>query len=199
VTVTAVNGGQDVDIGIAVAGGTAHILVQGVGSGPLEIEFQNTTPTSDANLNTLLTPSTVNETVGTYYFGANPPFASSRVSYGPGGEVMDTNVTNNDGSHTVTVRGSDAVLTASAAADTFVFQFGPTAAATISNFDFAHDVLNLTPSAYSSAAAALSGILADPHNGPNSADTFVALDAVHSVTLTGVSPGMLAQHNFLLV
>ena len=68
VSVSTVNGGHDTDIAISVAGGTAHILVQGVGSGPLQIEFQNTTPTAMRDLNTLLTPSTVNETVGQLLF-----------------------------------------------------------------------------------------------------------------------------------
>ena len=121
VSVATVNGGHDVDIGIAVTGGTAHILVQGAGSGPLEIEFQNTTPTSDANLNTLLTPSTASETIGTYYLGTNKPYAASLLSYGPDSSVIAQNVTNNDGSHTVTVQAPNAVLTASAASDTFVF------------------------------------------------------------------------------
>ena len=201
VTVASVNGGHDVDIAIAVTGGTAHILVQGAGSGPLEIEFQNTTPTSDANLNTLLTPSTVNETVGTYYFGANPGYTASLVSYGSDGSVIDRNVTNNDGSHTVTVQGANAALTASAANDTFVFQFDSqiAATATIGNFDVAHDVLQLSPSAYADVAAALAAISADSHNAGNPVDTYVALDALHSVTLSGVDPGTLAQHAFLLV
>ena len=175
--------------------------MQGVGSGPLEIEFQNTTPTSDADLNTLLTPSTVNETVGDFYPGANPDYTSSLVAHGADGGVIAQDVTNNDGSHTVTVQGASAALTASAANDTFVFQFNPQAAATatIGHFDAAHDVLQLSQSVYADAAAALASIAADPHNAGNPADTYIALDALHSVTLTGINPNLLQQRDFLVV
>ncbi|MCP3390548.1 VCBS domain-containing protein [Bradyrhizobium sp. CCGB12] len=201
VSVSTVNGGHDTDIAISVTGGTAHILVQGVGSGPLEIEFQNTTPTDDAHLNTLLTPSTVNETVANFYLGANPPYAKSLVSYGADGTVVAQDVTNNDGSHLVTVQGANATLTASGANDTFVFQFNSQAAATatIGNFDVAHDVLQLSQSVYADAAAALAAITADPHNAGNPADTIIALDALHSITLTGVNPDLLQQRDFLVV
>ena len=199
VSVTTANGGHDVDIAIAVAGGgTAHILVQGVGSGPLEIEFQNTTPTADADLNTLLTPSTANETVASYNLGANPAYAKSLVSYDAAGAVIAQDVTNNDGSHAVTVQGASAALTASAANDTFVFQFASPAAASIANFDVAHDVLQLSVSAYADVAAVLAAIAADPNNANNPADTYIALDPLHSVTLTGISPGMLQQRDFLV-
>ncbi|MBR1177225.1 VCBS domain-containing protein [Bradyrhizobium sp. KB893862 SZCCT0404] len=201
VSVSTVNGGHDTDIAISVAGGTAHILVQGVGSGPLQIEFQNATPTDDAHLNTLLTPSTANETVASFYFGANPPYAKSLVSYGADGAVIAQDVTNNDGSHLVTVQGDGAALTASAASDTFVFQFNAPAAATatIGNFDVAHDVLQLSHSVYADAAAVLAAIAADPHNAGNPADTTIALDALHSITLTAVSPNLLQQRDFLVV
>ncbi len=138
VSVATANGGHDADIQIPVAGGTADILVQGGGSGSVTIEFQNTTPTSDANLNTLLTPSLANETIGTWYLGANPPYTASLVSHGADGSVIAQNVTNTDGSHTVTVQAPSAVLTASAAGDTFVFNFNAppaTGNVTIGNFD----------------------------------------------------------------
>ncbi|WP_461331570.1 Ig-like domain-containing protein [Bradyrhizobium huanghuaihaiense] len=201
VSVTSVNGGHDADIAITVSGGTAHILVQDVGSGPLEIEFQNTTPTDDAHLNTLLTPSTANETVASFNLGANPPYAKSLVSYDANGAVVAQDVTNNDGSHTVTVQGANAALTASGTNDTYVFQFNSqvAATATISNFDVAHDVLQLSQSVYADAAAALAAITADPHNAGNPADTVIALDALHSVTLYGVSPNLLQQRDFLVV
>ncbi|WFU22125.1 VCBS domain-containing protein [Bradyrhizobium sp. CB1717] len=201
VTVSTVNGGHDADIAISVTGGTAHILVRGVGSGALQIEFQNTTLTDDAHLNTLLTPSTANETVASFYLGANPPYAKSLVSHAADGSVVAQDVTNNDGSHTVTVQGDNAALTASAANDTFVFQFNSqaTATATIGNFDVAHDVLQLSQSVYADAAAALAAITADPHNAGNPADTVVALDALHSVTLNGISPNLLQQRDFLVV
>ncbi|MVT75951.1 adhesin, partial [Bradyrhizobium cajani] len=201
VSVSTVNGGHDTDIAISVAGGTAHILLQGVGSGALQIEFQNTTPTDDAHLNTLLTPSTVNETVASFYLGANPPYAKSLVSHAADGSVVAQDVTNNDGSHTVTVQGDNAALTASAANDTFVFQFNSqvAATATIGNFDVAHDVLQLSQSVYADAAAALAAIAADPHNAGNPADTTIALDALHSVTLYGVNPNLLQQRDFLVV
>jgi hypothetical protein len=175
--------------------------VQGVGSGPLQIEFQNATPTSDANLNTLLTPSTVNETVGDFYPGANPGYTRSLVTHGADGGVIAQDVTNNDGSHTVTVQGASAALTASAANDTFVFQFNPqaVATATIGNFDVAHDILQLSQSVYADAAAALASIAADHHNAGNPADTYIALDALHSVTLTGLNPNLLQQRDFLVV
>ncbi|MGJ4953912.1 VCBS domain-containing protein [Bradyrhizobium sp. HKCCYLS20291] len=201
VTVTSINGGHDTDIAIGVSGGTAHILVQGSGAAPLEIEFQNTTPTSDADLNTLLTPSTVNETVGQFSIGANPPYIKSLVSYGADGAVAAQDVTNNDGSHTVTVQAPNAVLMASSGSDTFVFQFGsqPAGSATIGGFDVAHDILQLSHSVYADAAAVLAAISSDPHNAGNPADTTIAIDANHMVTLTGVTPTQLAQHDILLV
>ncbi|UFZ08664.1 VCBS domain-containing protein [Bradyrhizobium ontarionense] len=201
VTVTSINGGHDTDIAIGVSGGTAHILVQGSGSAPLEIEFQNTNPTSDADLNTLLMPSTANETVGQFTTGANQPYIKSLVSYGADGAAIATDVTNNDGSHTITVQAPNAALTASAASDTFVFQFAaqPAGSATIGNFDVAHDVLQLSHSVYADAAAALAAIAADPHNAGNPADTTIAIDANHIVTLTGVNPTQLTQHDILLV
>ncbi|WP_161491264.1 beta strand repeat-containing protein [Bradyrhizobium neotropicale] len=201
VSVSTVNGGHDTDIAITVTGGTAHILVQGVGSGPLQIEFQNTTPTDDAHLNTLLTPSTVNETVASFNLGANAPYARSLVSYDANGAMVAQDVTNNDGSHTVTVQGANAALTASGANDTYVFQFNSQAAATatIGNFDVAHDVLQLSQSTYANAAAALAAITADPHNAGNPADTTIALDALHTVTLIGVNPNLLQQRDFLVV
>jgi hypothetical protein len=201
VTVTSINGGHDTDIAIGVSGGTAHILVQGSGASPLEIEFQNTTPAVDADLNTLLTPSTVNETVGQFYPGAGAPYVKSMVSYGADGAAIATDVTNNDGSHTITVLAPNAVLTASAASDTFVFQFAaqPAGSATIGNFDVAHDVLQLNHSVYADAAAALAAIAADPHNAGSPADTTIAIDANHTITLTGVNPTQLTQHDILLV
>ncbi|MGJ5221769.1 autotransporter-associated beta strand repeat-containing protein, partial [Bradyrhizobium oligotrophicum] len=201
VTVTSINGGHDTDIAIGVNGGTAHILVQGSGASPLEIEFQNTIPTSDADLNTLLTPSTINETVGQFTTGANPPYIKSLVSYGADGGVVAQDVTNNDGSHTITVQAPNAALTASAANDTFVFQFGsqPAGNATIGNFDVAHDVLQLSHSVYADAAAALAAIAADPHNAGSPVDTTITIDANHIITLTGVNPTQLAQHDILLV
>jgi gluconokinase len=54
----------------------------------MQIEFQNTTLTSDADLNTLLTPSTVNETVGDFYPGANPGYTRSLVTHGADGGVI---------------------------------------------------------------------------------------------------------------
>ncbi|MGC2777570.1 MAG: autotransporter-associated beta strand repeat-containing protein, partial [Bradyrhizobium sp.] len=201
VTVTSINGGHDTDIAIGVNGGTAHILVQGSGASPLEIEFQNTTPTSDADLNTLLTPSTVNETVGQFTTGANQPYVKSMVSYGADGAAIATDVTNNDGSHTITVQAPNAVLTGSAAADTFVFQFAaqPAGSATIGHFDVAHDVLQLSRSVYADTAAALAAISADPHNAGSPVDTTIAIDANHMITLTGVNPSQLTQHDILLV
>ena len=152
-------------------------------------------------MNTLLTPSTVNETVASFYFGANPPYAKSLVSYGADGAVIAQDVTNNDGSHLVTVQGDNAALTASGANDTFVFQFDSqtAATATIGNFDVAHDVLQLSHSVYADAAAVLAAIAADPHNAGNPADTTIALDALHSITLTAVSPNLLQQRDFLVV
>ncbi|MBR0778071.1 VCBS domain-containing protein [Bradyrhizobium diazoefficiens] len=203
VTVTSVNGGHDTDIAISLAGGgTSHILVQGTGSGPLQIEFQNTNPTDDAHLNNLLTPSNASETIASFYLGANAPYAESMVSYDANGAVIAQDVTNNDGSHTVTVQGANAALAASAAADTFAFQFNaPSAAAavTIDGFDVASDVLKLSQSVYADAAAALAAIAADPHNAGNPADTFIALDGLHSVTLVGVDPHLLQQRDFLVV
>ncbi|MGJ4929170.1 VCBS domain-containing protein [Bradyrhizobium sp. HKCCYLS2038] len=201
VAVTTVNGGHDTDIAIAVTGGTSHILVQGTGAAPLEIEFQNTTPTSDADLSTLLTASTVNETVGRFTVGANPPYMKSLVSYGADGNVAAQDVTNNDGSHTITLQASNAAVTASAASDTFVFQFAAQtrANATITGFDVAHDILQLSHSVYADAAAALAAIAADPHNTNSPADTTVAIDASHSITLVGINPSQLAQHDILLV
>jgi autotransporter-associated beta strand protein len=201
VTVTSVNGGHDTDIAIAVTGGTAHILVQGTGSGPLQIEFQNTNPTDDSHLNTLLTPSNANETVASFYLGANPPYAESLVSYDANGAVIAQDVTNNDGSHTVTVQGAGAALAASAAPDTFAFQFNSPAAAavTIGGFDVDHDVLKLSQSVYADAAAALAAIAADPHNAGHPADTTIALGGLHTVTLVGVSPDLLQQRDFLVV
>ncbi|WP_306577633.1 VCBS domain-containing protein [Bradyrhizobium sp. SRS-191] len=201
VTVTSVNGGHDTDIAIGVNGGTAHILVQGSGASPLEIEFQNTMPTSDADLNTLLTPSTANETVGQFTTGANPPYIKSLTSYGADGAPAVQDVTNNDGSHTITVQAPNAVLTASAANDTFVFQFGsqPAGNTTIGSFDVAHDALQLSHAVYADAAAALAAIAADPHNAGGAADTTIAIDANHTVILTGVNPTQLTQHDILLV
>jgi hypothetical protein len=93
------------------------------------------------------------------------------------------------------------MLMASAANDTFVFQFDSQIAAnaSIGHFDVAHDVLQLSPSAYTDVAAALAAISADPHNAGTPVDTYIPLDALHSVTLTGVAPSTLAQHAFLLV
>jgi len=201
VTVTSINGGHDTDIAIGVNGGTAHILVQGSGVSPLEIEFQNTSPTSDADLNALLTPSTVNETVGQFTTGANPPYIKSLVSYGVDGTVAAQDVTNTDGSHTITVQALNAVLMASAANDTFVFQFGsqPAGNATIGSFDVAHDVLQLSHAMYADAAAALAAIANDPDNAGSPADTTIAIDANHLITLTGVNPNQLTQHDILLV
>jgi MHS family proline/betaine transporter-like MFS transporter len=49
------------------------------------------------------------------------------------------------------------------------------------------------------AAAALSAILADPHNAGNPADTYIDLDhASHAVTLVGINPGLLQQRDFLV-
>jgi hypothetical protein len=202
VSVATANGGHDADIQIPVAGGTADILVQGGGSGSVTIEFQNTTPTSDANLNTLLTPSLANETIGTWYLGANPPYTASLVSHGADGSVIAQNVTNTDGSHTVTVQAPSAVLTASAAGDTFVFNFNAppaTGNVTIGNFDVTHDILQLSQSVYADAAAALAAIAADPHNAGNPADTTLAIDATHTLTLAGVHPSQLTQQDFHLV
>jgi len=201
VTVTSINGGHDTDIAIGVNGGTAHILVQGSGAGSLQLEFQNVAATSDADLNTLLTPSTANETVGQFYPGANPPYTKSLVSYGADGAVVAQDVTNNDGSHTVTVQAPNAMLTASVASDTFMFQFAAQtpANATIGNFDVAHDRLQLSQAAYADVAAAIAAISADPHNAGTPADTYIALDTLHAVTLTGVNPTQLALHDILLV
>jgi hypothetical protein len=60
-------------------------------------------------------------------------------------------------------------------------------------------VLRLSPSAYADVAAALAAISADPRNAGNAVDTYIPLDALHSVTLAGVAPSTLAPHAFLLV
>jgi hypothetical protein len=116
--------------------------------------------------------------------------------------VIARDTTNTDGSHTVTVQGANAALAASAAPDTFAFQFNsPSAAAavTIGGFDVDHDVLKLSQSVYADAAAALAAIAADPHNAGHPADTTIALGGLHTVTLVGVSPDLLQQRDFLVV
>jgi hypothetical protein len=63
----------------------------------------------------------------------------------------------------------------------------------------AHDVLQLSRATYADVAAAIAAISADPHNAGTPADTYIALDALYAVTLTGVNPTQLAQHDILLV
>ena len=72
-------------------------------------------------------------------------------------------------------------------------QPGHTAAgnAAIGNFDVAHDMLQLSRSVYADVAAAIAAIQADAHNAGAPADTYIALDPLHAVTLTGVNPTQL--------
>lgn len=67
---------------------------------------------------------------------------------------------------------------------------------TISGFNVANDVLQLSAAIYSGYAAASAAIAADPRNAGTLSGTYIKLDANDSIYLAGVRPNQLTASDF---
>jgi YD repeat-containing protein len=125
-------------------------------------------------------------------------YVANHYAYGTNGKLAFTDLTNTDGSHTITANAAGVTLTsttgvsdnlkgASAGADTFVFQpnFGND---TVSNYTPGHDIIAIDHTIFASASAVVAAATEVGNNA------VIHVDANDSITLIGISVATLSQH-----
>jgi hypothetical protein len=96
--------------------------------------------------------------------------------------------------NTVVASGPNQVLSGSAPAENFVFNFAAVGHSAIANFDPAADMIQFSSSVFANVQSILNAVRDDGHG-----NSVIAIDAHDSITLNGVSKAQLHANDFHVV